>query len=199
MGSGQTTVCDFFKKWGCKVINADKKAQEVIRQNKSLQNDLKNAFGKDIFEKGRLNREKLAERAFRDVVQTQRLNQLVHPRMVESLVEELEKARASARYPIIAVDAALIYEISMERYFDCVVVVTAPLRARQKRVQERDDISRKQFKERVDKQLPLEEKAKWAHFVVKNNSGLEELENASRKVYDQLLSIRKGGRDKKAG
>ena len=191
IGSGQTTVCSFFQKWHCKVINADKKAHEVIQRNKRLQNELTKEFGKDIFTKDKkLNRQLLAERAFKDELHTRKLNQLVHPRMVEVLVEEMEQARFSKRYPLVIIDAALIYEISIESLFDAVVAVDAPLKLRQQRVKERDGMSRKQFNERAEKQIPLEDKVKWADFVINNDCSLGELEKRTREVYEKLLRLR---------
>jgi dephospho-CoA kinase len=192
IGSGQTTISSYFKKWRCKVINADKKAHEVIQRNKKLQNELAKVFGKDIFPKNKqFNRQLLAERAFKDELHTHKLNQLVHPRMVEVLIEEMEAARFSKRYPLVVIDAALIFEISIESLFDAVVVVNAPLNIRQQRVKERDGMSRKQFNERAGKQIPLTDKVKWADFVIENDCELEELEKRTREVYDKLVSAKK--------
>lgn len=188
IGSGQTTVCNFFEQWGCKIINADQKAKEVIQKDKALQRELKATFGKEIFTSNRkLDAKKLAELVFRNELETQKLNQLVHPRMVEVLIEEMERARFSGKFPIVVIDAALIYEISIEKMFDAVVVVNAPLAQRQQRVRERDGMSKKQLKERMDRQIPLEDKVKWADYVIENDGTLEELEARSKKVFQQLM------------
>jgi len=188
MGSGQSLVSSFFEEWGCMVLNADIEAKRVIQRNLALQSDLKKTFGKDIFFKNRrLNTKRLAEIAFSDELQTRKLNQLVHPRMVESIIEKMEKARFSGKYPIIMVDAALVYEISIERNFDYVIVVNAPLAMRQKRVFERDNITRNEFNDRINKQIKLEEKVKWADFVIENKQSLEELKKNTRKVFDIFM------------
>ncbi len=192
IGSGQSSVCSFFNSWGCKIINADLKAKEVIQKNRLLQSQLKDAFGKDIFEKnGKLNPSRLAEQAFKDEQQTQKLNQLVHPMMVESLVEEMEVARFSRRYPMVIIDAALVYEISIEKMFDTVVVVNAPILIRQKRVRERDGMTKKQFVARLEKQIPLQDKAAWADFVIENDDTIEVLEKRSKEVYNKLMVLQK--------
>ncbi|KAA3617760.1 MAG: dephospho-CoA kinase [Calditrichaeota bacterium] len=192
MGSGQSSVCSFFEEWGAKVINADDEAKNAIKMNKVLQSDLKKAFGADIFDRKRkLNTKRLAELAFKDELQTRKLNQLVHPRMVENLIEKMEKARFSGKYPLIIIDAALIFEISIERNFDHIVVVNAPVGQRQKRVVVRDKISRKDFYDRVNKQIKLEDKVSWGDFVINNNTSLEDLKMNSQKVYNKLLDIQK--------
>lgn len=188
MGSGQSTVCKFLEEFGCKIINADKEAKNVIRYNKILQNDLKNAFGRDIFFKNRkLNTKRLAELAFKDELSTRKLNQLVHPRMVENIIEKMEKARFSGNFPIIAVDAALIFEISIERNFDRIIVVSAPVKIRQKRVFDRDGLSREEFNDRVSKQIPLEEKCKWADYVIYNKGTIDDLKENTRLVFEKLM------------
>jgi len=188
IGSGQTTVCNYFEKWGCKIINADQKAKEVIQKDKRLQRELKETFGKEIFSAdGKLDAKKLAEQAFRNELETQKLNQLVHPRMVEILIEEMERARFSGKFPLVVIDAALIYEISIEKMFDAIVVVNAPLSQRQQRVRQRDGMNKKQFKERMDRQIPLEDKVKWADYVIENDGTLEELEVRSKKVFQELI------------
>ncbi len=191
IGSGQSTVSSFFSKWHCKIINADEKAKEVIKRNRTVQNELRRAFGNDIFNGRQLNTKRLAELAFVDEIQTLKLNQIVHPRMAEVLVEEMERARFSGKFPIIIIDAALIYEISIEKMFDLIIVVNAPMQQRIKRVKERDGMTRAQFKERADKQIPLDEKAKWGDIVIQNDGTLEELEQRTRKVYNDLLKLQK--------
>ena len=192
IGSGQSTVCSFFKEWHCKVINADVKAKEVIQQDRKLQNELKLAFDRSIFRKDRtLDTKRLAELAFKDEISTQKLNQLVHPRMVESLVEEMEQARFSGKYPIIIIDAALIYEISIENMFDAVIVVDAPVRLREKRVMERDNMTRNEFRSRLNKQIPLEDKVSWADYVIKNDGTVDNLKQKSRTIFNLLMQDHK--------
>ncbi len=192
IGSGQTTVSNFFQKWGCKVINADQKAKVVIHSDREVRKALKWAFGKSIFfGNGKLNTKKLAELAFKDELHTQKLNQIVHPRMVAYLIEEMEEARFSRRYPIVIIDAALVYEISIEQMFDVIIVVYAPLEERLQRIQRRDGMSKKEFYARVDRQIPLEEKRKWADFVIDNSGDLEDLEKQTHAVYKRLLNMQK--------
>jgi dephospho-CoA kinase len=191
IGTGQSTVCEYFQEWNCKIINADSKAKDIINRNRSLQKDLQKEFGKDIIVKGKLNRKRLAEVAFKDEFHTGKLNRMVHPRMVESLVEEMEKARFSKRFPIIVVDAALVYEISIERNFEVVIVVKAPMEQRRKRVYLRDGMTRQQFKERVEKQIPIEDKAKWADMVIDNNGSLDDLKIKSMRVFNKLIELQK--------
>lgn len=189
IGSGQSTVCRFLKKLGCKVIDVDKKAKQIIQKDKSLQVELRKHFGQDVFfNNGTLNRKRLAHLAFRDPAKTQLLNQLVHPRMVSEVVEEMENARHSQRYPLIVVDAALVFEISIEQMFDSIIVVYANMDNRIKRVMARDNLKRAEILSRVRRQIPLKDKKNWADYVIDNNGTEEDLMNQVQNVFDKLTS-----------
>ena len=190
IGSGQTTVSKLFGKWGAKVINADMKAKEIMQKDREIRKALKQTFGNNVFfRNGKLNTRLLAELAFKDELHTQKLNQIVHPRMVSYIVEEMEEARFSKRYPMVVIDAALVYEINIEQLFDAIVVVYAPIDERYRRVRQRDGMSKQEFFSRVDRQIPLEEKRKWADFVIDNSGSFEELEREARQVFEKLLRL----------
>ncbi len=192
MGCGQSTVAKFFQKWGAKVINADLVARQVVNQDPEVRKELEKAFGKHIFYRnGRLNRKLLARIVFQDESKTRRLNRIVHPRMVSRIIDEIEKAREAGKYPIIAIDAALIYELNLEHMFDYVVVVSSRMSHRIQRIKERDKLSEKEIIYRIQRQLPIEEKMKWGDFVIENNGTLEDLERKSRTVFRKLLDIQK--------
>jgi dephospho-CoA kinase len=189
IGSGQSTVCQIFQNLGCKIIDVDVKAKQIIQKDNSLKNELKKAFGDEIFFKdGSLNRKHLAHLAFRDEAKTLELNKIIHPRMVAEVVEEMETARFSQRYPLIIVDAALVFEISIEKMFDAVIVVYAKLNTRLKRVMERDGLKRAEVLDRVRRQIPLEDKKAWAEFVIDNNGGVEDLKKQVEQIYEKLMN-----------
>ena len=188
MGSGQSTTCSFFKEWGCKIINADAEAKNIIQNDKGLQKDLKRLFSADTFDKsGNLNTTHLAEQAFKDDEQTKKLNQLIHPKALKSLEEKIKKAALTGFYPIIIVDAALIYENNLQEKFDYIIVVNANIKNREKRVFERSRITREQFQNRINKQIDLNKKIEWSDYVIENNGSLDDLKNATQKVYWELL------------
>ncbi len=188
IGSGQSTVCNIFKRLGCKIINVDEKAKQVIKKNKTVQNEIKKEFGNKVFFRdGTLNRKLLASIAFEDENKTQLLNRIVHPRMVADVVEEMESARFSGRYPLIIVDAALIYEISIEKLFEHVIVVFSNQNQRVKRVMQRDNVKKEEVMARMDRQIPLVEKQKWADYVIDNRGEIADLEKQVQKVFDELV------------
>jgi len=188
IGSGQSSVCQYLNNLGCKVIDVDKKARQIINRDRSLQSDLKKTFGNKIFfRNGQLNRRLLASIAFQDEEKTQKLNRLVHPRMVAEVIEEMENARFSQNYPLVVIDAALIYEISIEQMFDSIIVVYTSLKIRIERVMNRDKQTRDEIMARVLRQISLEEKKKWADYIIDNDGTLEDLEKQTQTVFDNII------------
>ena len=189
IGSGQSTVCTRLQERGCRIIDVDKKAKQIINKDAALQRELKNVFGEKIFSPdGHLDRKKLAQIAFKNESSTLQLNQLVHPRMVAEVVEEMETARFSGKYPLIVIDAALIYEISIEQMFDAIIVVYASMENRIKRVMERDGLSRREILVRVRRQIPLDDKKQWADYVIENNGSVEDLRSKTDQIFDKLTA-----------
>jgi dephospho-CoA kinase len=189
IGSGQSTVCSHFQKLGCKIIDVDVKAKQIIQKDVLLQKELKKFFGNEIFFKdGSLDRKKLARLAFIDEIKTMELNKIIHPRMVAEVIEEMETARFSLRYPLIIVDAALVFELSIEKMFDAVIVVYASLNNRIKRVMTRDGLKRSEVLVRVRRQIPLDEKKLWADFVIDNNNTIDDLKKQTDQIYEELIS-----------
>ena len=73
IGSGQSTVCNYLKDLGCKIINLDLKAKQIIQKDLNLQKELKKAFGKNIFKTDKkLDTKKLASIVFVDKEKTEK-------------------------------------------------------------------------------------------------------------------------------
>jgi dephospho-CoA kinase len=187
IGCGQTTVCEYFKSLGCKVINMDDKAKQVIHKDINIQKELKKAFGKSIFDKtNRLDNKKLADIVFVDEGKVDKLNKIIHPRMIAEVIEEMEVARFSRKYPLVIMDAALIFEVNIEQIFDSIIVVYADLEKRIERIKHRDGMSRNEIINRINRQIPLGEKMEWADYTIDNNGSIKDMKKQVVKIFEKL-------------
>lgn len=192
IGCGQSSVCKFLEKKGVKTIDVDLVAKQEIENNDEIKRELKKAFGsRIIYRNGKLNRRLLARIAFSDDAKTNRLNRIVHPHMISRILDYIERAREKQGHRIIAVDAALIYELNLEHMFDTVVVVASRMKNRIERIQQRDKLSEAEINDRINKQIPIEDKVKWGDFVIHNNGSLEQLEQKTLKLYTKLVNMAK--------
>jgi dephospho-CoA kinase len=187
MGCGQTTLAKFLEEQGAKIIYADSIAHRIVDSDTEVRKALIKAFGRNIYTRyGKLKRQMLGKIVFNDENRLRLLNKIVHPPMVGQIVEEIERARESGKYAIIGIDAALIFEANIEKMFDVIVVVASKMSNRVQRIKKRDDLPQKKIMERIRKQIPVDEKSKWADYVIQNDDNIVNLKSKAKILYDQL-------------
>ena len=176
IGCGKSTVGRMFSQKGRLVLSADDVANHLTARDPQIRAGLLKIFGRNTFlANGSLNRTKLASEVFRNPTLLSKLNALVHPGVIASLVTQIDALSLARSFPFVVVEAALIYEAHLDRMFDYVVVVDAPLEARIARVVARDGVSRGEVFRRIRSQMPMAEKKRRADFVINNGQGESEL------------------------
>ena len=183
IGSGKTTVLKAFEDLGVPTYIADVRAKELMTTDINLINSIQEKFGKASYVDGILNTVYLSNIVFKDNASLQLLNALVHPAVRKDFSSWLQ-AQAAA---FVVYESALIFEHHQEHNFDYVILVTAPLEERIERVLKRDQTTREHILDRVNKQLPDDEKAKKSDFIV-YNSGKDDYIYQIRSIYDKLLN-----------
>ena len=176
IGSGKSLVCKVFADLGRKVIEADTIARVLVDTDKTIQTQIRNAFGSSVFlPSGKLDRKELAHIVFTNPAKRKRLNTIVHPHVFKNIEREIQDSLPEILLPFVVIEAALIYETGMDRELDYILVVNAAEETRIKRVMDRDKVSRDDVVQRMNAQLPLEAKVKKADFVVENNGTPQEI------------------------
>jgi dephospho-CoA kinase len=192
-GTGKSQVASLFKHWGGSLISGDEVGKDVVDRSARLRLELAAAFGGDILRGGQLKRALLAQRAFASPAATDRLNQIVHPRLLKELNLRIHKARRSRRYTAVVVDAALLAEWGPDcAYWDCLIGVWAPLNLRQQRLRARG-WSEKQITALNRCQMSWAKRRAMVDFVVKNDASLTQLEYRARLCWQKILSFGCGG------
>lgn len=187
MGCGQTTLAKFLEEQGAKIVYADAIAHRIVDSDPEVRKQLTKAFGRNIYTRyGKLKRKVLGKVVFNDENQLHLLNGIVHPPMAAEIIEQIERAKESGKYAIIGVDAPLIFEANIERMFDVMVVVVSKMSNRVQRIKNRDDLPQKKIMERIRTQIPVDEKSKWADYVIQNDENLVELKSKAGILYKQL-------------
>lgn len=173
IGSGKTEFCASLAEKGFPVINADKKAKDILLRNESVRKKIISAFGKDAYGDSGVNTAYLAEKVFSNPEGVSKINSIVHPAVIKEIEQEIKEFSKNNRY--VFVEAALIFEAEMEEMFDYVVLITAPVETRIKRVLQKGNMTEADVRKRIENQIPDEDKKEWADFSFENNQGLEEL------------------------
>jgi dephospho-CoA kinase len=118
--------------------------------------------------------------------QLARLNALVHPPVLRR--EDALIAEFSLRQPegIAVVEAAILIETGSWKRFDRIILVTCSEEQQVERAMRREGAVMEDVRARLDRQMPLAEKRKYAHFVIDTSAEKEDTLRQTREVYDAL-------------
>lgn len=180
IGSGKTTIANYFKEMGVPVYIADDEARKLM-QSKFIIEEIKKTFGDSLFEDGILNRAKLAEIVFNDSSKLDQLNAIVHPAVKKDFKAWLE---TNKNYAYVIYEAAILFESGRYKDCDIVITVTAPEETRIERVIKRDKTNREQVLDRMKMQWKDEERISKSNFIILNDN----LKNAKEEVV-KILKI----------
>ncbi|CAA6799065.1 MAG: Dephospho-CoA kinase (EC [uncultured Aureispira sp.] len=186
IGSGKSTVCRLFEKFGVPVYYADDRAKWLMNHQEGLKEQLKENFGAASYkEDGLLDRAYLAGIVFKDSAKLELLNSIVHPAVFEDGKQwQIEQEALGATYTL--KEAALLFETGSYLNLDRIIVVTVPEEIRIKRVMERDNTTEEEVRARMNKQMPQEEKEKRADYII-TNIAWETLNIQISEVHEQLV------------
>ena len=174
IGSGKSKFADYLNEKGFPVINADDLSKEILANDPIIIRKIKKEFGENSYIESGVNKKFLAEQVFSDKAKLQKINSILHPAVIKKtnlICDEYFKTNN-----FVFVEAALIYEVKIEKQFDYIVVIAADSEIRKKRILSSLRFSADQFKKRDSVQLDQEIKIKKADFVFYNNDSITELQ-----------------------
>lgn len=164
---------------GFTTLDLDRIAHEVMAPGAAAYADVVEAFGPGILAPDQsVDRRRLGALVFADPAARARLNAIVHPRVRE---EEVRRAALAggAEGTVVVTDAALLVEAGVHLRFDRLVVVSCPPEEQIRRIRQRDGLDEKSARARLDAQMPVEEKRRFAHLEVDASGSLEETDRAA--------------------
>ena len=189
IGSGKSAVCSYLKKKNIPIIAADPLAKQLMTTDLSIKKQLIAAFGEDVYaDEGQLNTNRLSQLVFENPAARQQINQIVHPVVLAWIKQESTRLFQQEGHQLIGVEAALIYESQMDEMLDFVVVVDAPVAKRTKWLQLRNKLSDAEVQNRMQSQMPVEQKRERADYIIENDGNLEKLAQKVDKFYNWLQS-----------
>lgn len=192
---GKSTVAKMFAELGAHIIDADTVAHELYRPGHEVLQELVKHFGPEILKAdGELDRAKLATLVF-DGGRVEELNKIVHPAVIRQQDQWMRSLEEKDRYAIAIVEAALILEAGVKDHFDRIIVVTCTPGQKIARFAQRtgnnNDAARAEVERRTKAQMPDEEKARRADFVIDNSGSVEETRHQVQRIYSELKALAK--------
>jgi dephospho-CoA kinase len=187
IGSGKTTIANYFESKGIPVYIADDEARKIM-QSAEIIAAIKKIFGDAIFENEILSREKLAEIVFNNPEKLKQLNAIIHPAVREHFAGWILEHSTD---PYVIYEAAILFESGRYEECDYIISVTAPIESRIQRVMQRDQTTREQVLKRINAQWTDEQRISKSDFVIENKT----IETAKLKVNEilKILGINQNG------
>ena len=176
IGSGKSTAARRFVELGANVYHADEISRQALEPGTVCYQQVIDAFGDGIRTiDGLINRKALAAIVFADETKRARLNDIIHPYVIDQLFSRAERDLANQGNAIAVFEVPLLFESGLDAKMDRTVVVSSDEESRIRRVVARDGVSREQALARIHAQMPEEQKCLRADYILLNNGSLDDL------------------------
>jgi dephospho-CoA kinase len=172
LGMGKSTAARFLRERGAQIIDTDELARQLVQPGQPALAEIQAEFGKGILTPdGQLRRDELAQIVFTDAAARKKLEAILHPRIQERWLAQIETWRGE-NHPLVVVVIPLLFETRAESHFDKIICVACAAATQHERLLARG-WTPKQIKQRIAAQWPVEQKIARADFVVWTDGALD--------------------------
>ncbi len=165
VGMGKSTAAGFLLAHGVRVVDTDDLARQLVQPGQPALVEIQKSFGAEMISAaGELKRDALAHRVFSDSAAREKLEAILHPRIRDRWLAQIESWRAE-KCPRAVVVIPLLFETRAEAHFEKIICVACSPVAQRDRLAARG-WNAEQIQQRRAAQLPVEEKIARAQFVI---------------------------------
>jgi dephospho-CoA kinase len=195
IASGKSTVAAMLRDLDCMVLELDTLGHELLEPGQTVYDEVVAEFGKDILEAGgKVDRAKLGAIVFADAAKRARLNQILHPRILDVAQKWFAALDRPGGPEFAVVEAALIIEAGYNKSLDRVIVCWSRPDQQLARLKERD-FSLDQAQQRIAAQMPVDEKRALADDVIDCSGSLDETKRQVENLVSKLKQLAASGRN----
>jgi len=171
IATGKSLVTDYLRSKGLFVIDADQLAREVVEPGTPAWQEICDEFGREFLRPDdALDRKKLGRYVFRHPDRRRRLEQIIHPRVFDAARKIIDPLLADNPDRWIVFSVPLLFESGFDKVTDRIVVVYADESTQLQRLMVRNGMTEREARERIEAQMPIEEKKQRADDVIDNSS-----------------------------
>jgi dephospho-CoA kinase len=187
---GKSFVLGVLAELGCRVLDADATAREVVAPGKAGLNSVVEAFGREVLRvDGTLDRTRLGAIVFSDEEKRQLLNSILHPFIIAAQDDQIRKWQRETPEGIAVIDAALMIESGGYRRFDKLIVVHCRPEVQLDRLISRDGLSPEEAARKIASQMPQADKTKFADFLIETSEGFDSAREQTEAVFRELQAV----------
>ena len=174
IGTGKSTVSNYLISKGYSVVDADKISKGAYNIGSNGYKAILEVFGVEILNSnGEVDRKKIKKIVFDNSNMLQRLNMAIHPIIINEIEKEIEILLESQN--VVFLDAPLLIETELHKKVDKIIVVVCDKNEQINRIIKRDKITADMAISIINSQMSIDEKLKFADYIVYNNSTIENL------------------------
>ena len=185
IGAGKSTVAEALARLGAVVVDADQLARRVVEPGSPGLDAVAEAFGAGVLAAdGSLDRAALGRLVFSDDAARARLNGILHPRIAELTAREVATAPADA---VLVHDVPLLVENGLGPNYQLVVVVTAPVEERVRRLVRDRGMAEQEARARIAAQADDAARAEAADVLLDNGGDRDRTLSAVQRLWHDRL------------
>jgi dephospho-CoA kinase len=189
IASGKSTVAAMLAEAGARIVDADRIAHQVVLKGLPAWQDIVEHFGKGILDRdGQIDREALGAIVFNDAEAKEALNGIVHPRVFETMTQEIKLLAETHPGDLVIMDVPLLIESGLHESLPIVILVYIPQILQKERLMRRDGLSATDAAARIRAQMPIDAKRAHAHYIVDNTGDLDATRRQVLDIYQKILS-----------
>lgn len=187
IATGKSHVLERFRALGAACLDADELAHGATAAGTEATQAIAARFGADMLDPdGAVNRRKLGPLVFADAAARRDLEAIVHPAVYRAITAGLRAFELTGSR-IAIVDIPLLYETTGNRRFERVIATVCSPALQVARLMARG-LSETDAHQRLAAQMPAEEKAARADFVIRTDGSYQETDAQVRSIWSQLAS-----------
>ncbi len=191
IATGKSVVSAMLSESGYPLIDFDILSRIVVEPEKSAWEKIVSFLGTSVLNNDKtINRNKLREIIFADAEKRKKLESFIHPEIkleFGKLIAEYTKKN----YKIVQAGVPLLIEAALQRDFDYILLVYAPPKEQITRLIKRDKISYGLALKIIKSQMPIDEKKKYADFIIDNSGTIEDTRKEAAKFCEKIQSVLK--------
>jgi dephospho-CoA kinase len=188
IATGKTTVASMLRERDVPVLDADPLGHALLEPGQATYEEVVAAFGNDILNGyGNVNRSKLGALIFADAEKRARLNQILHPRILQVVQKWFSALDEPDGPPFAIVEAALLVEANYTQKLSKLIVCWCRPEQQTERLLQRG-LSEQEAQQRIAAQMPLDEKRKKADIVIDCSGSFKETERQVNQAVELLRS-----------
>lgn len=190
LATGKTFVGKALEELGCRLLSADELGHRALEPGGAAYLDAVDAFGAEILDEGgRIARRKLGAVVFSDPEKLALLNAIVHPAVIAAEEHWMNAVKGEAPGSIAVVEAAILIETGSYVRFDKLILTVCGEEQQIARAIKRDGLTRAEVLDRLKRQMPLEEKRRYADYVIDTSGEKDATLAQVRRLYGDLRSL----------